>query len=147
MRIAEDVHWSNFAAQQAVKERHQLDSETFRQFRTEIVNLDSIFKSVDIDSSGLLDYEECARLFKEIGLVPYGARDQEEMMALLSESMESQLDALGGVDFPSFLSLITKCRHMLELKVHKKLKSVYPPWMANEDAKVTMSFLTHTLLK
>lgn len=146
-QIAEEVHWTNFAAQQEVKLKHNLSVDFFRRFRSEITNLDNIFKSVDLDNSGLLDYDECARLFKEIGLVPYGANDSQEVLTLLNAEIDPVLDAKGGVDFESFLSIITKGRELLDLKLHKKLKQIHAPWMAHEEASVTAAFLAQTLLK
>jgi len=146
-QTAEDVHWANFGAQQEVKLKHNLSADFFRRFQSEITNLDNIFKSVDVDNSGLLDYDECARLFKEIGLVPYGANDSQEVLTLLNREIDPVLDAKGGVDFESFLSIITKGRELLDVKLHKKLKQMHTPWMAHGEASVTAAFLGQTILK
>lgn len=142
-RIVEDVNWNLFKLQQAVKRQHQITPALFRQFRTEITQLDRIFKSVDIDQSGKLDKEECTRLFKEIGLVPRSLREKEEMMQLLNDSMRG----LQGIKFQAFLNLITKSRHMLENRLVNKLKHVYPPWSKDQDATITCSFLNNNLFK
>jgi len=144
-RIAEDGHWNTFTLQQAVKAEHDLSPDLFRQFRREIIHLDRLFKSVDIDNSGKLDREECTRLFKEMGIIARTTGHQDQAMRQLARGLSSVDD--GGADFPSFLALITQSRTILEKRLKKKLKRVYPPWAKDEGATVTRNYFMTSLLK
>lgn len=142
-RLSEDVNWNSFAIQQELKVEHDLRPDVFRQFRSELTQLDRTFKSLDSDQSGKLDKDECTKLFKELGLVPKTQREKEEIMLLLNRDMQQA----EGVDFEGFLHLITRCRRLLENRLIKKLKNVYPPWGVDEEASIARGFLTNTLLK
>jgi Ca2+-binding EF-hand superfamily protein len=137
-RIAEDIHWFNFARQMGMKAEHGLDDETFRDFRNDLFHLENTFRAVDVDQSGLLDREETTRLMKQIGLIPKYASDEMSRV-------------FGGDDvnvtFRNFLSLIRKSRSVLEGRLYRKLKAIYPPWMADELSTVTPKFLNETLLR
>lgn len=131
-RLSEEIIYNVFDLQQKLKVELQLTPDQFREFRSEIIHLDRIFKAVDMDCSGHLDQDECTRLFKEIGLIPKNAKDREVIMHLLSDDMRG----LDDVDFPRFLDTVADCRKATEKRLLEILKILHPPFATDEDASI-----------
>jgi len=134
--IFEEVIWNNFTIQQQIRERRgNVDEDTFREFRKEMVHLDRLFERIDIDHSGQLDKNECLRLFKDLGLMPKKTKEKTEVLTLV--------EAHGNeVDFGRFLKIVRQTRKMVEERTVKVLQRVNPAWAEDENASVNSAQLS-----
>lgn len=90
-----------------IKEKTQLDEETFNQFRRELESLHTSFSEFDQDHSGNLDCEEVIAMMKEFGLLPRTAEDRKQLEEMVRKA---DSDGEGGLDFKEFLDLVSQLR-------------------------------------
>jgi Ca2+-binding EF-hand superfamily protein len=106
MTIGEIKLRQNSDTARKIKERHRLTEDQYARYRNELLALDAMFQSVDVDKSGYLDPEEVMELFSELGVVPLSSTDHRRVMTIIA--------SYGQASFAIFLDLVKAIRDISE---------------------------------
>lgn len=111
---AEVAHRIVAALQRTICIERKLDKDIFNRFRSELVQLDRLFSSADVDKNNFLDKQECIRILTKIGIMPTSCKARDYLREAFGEDSER--------GFNEFLELISSVRSMLAVHTEEFLK-------------------------
>eukprot|EP00746_Dinoflagellata_sp_MGD_P166639 gnl/MRDRNA2_/MRDRNA2_96682_c0_seq1.p1 gnl/MRDRNA2_/MRDRNA2_96682_c0~~gnl/MRDRNA2_/MRDRNA2_96682_c0_seq1.p1 ORF type:complete len:1075 (+),score=251.98 gnl/MRDRNA2_/MRDRNA2_96682_c0_seq1:142-3366(+) len=98
---------------------HKIPQETFTSFRSELIELDELFRKYDQDESGLLDEGEVRQVLTDFGCMPKTFLEQKALQLMFWDIKYPNRDPPEKIDlsnaefdFMEFLTLIRRLRKM-----------------------------------